>query len=763
MGVAVQNNTDKKNVKPRFKITPGNVVEAIQGRKNGRSEDYQFIVETMNKQIKTQHVISILKGMRHCISSLTTDNWELVSATLSLKWWLISKEVLDAQVALLEHLISAHSAHIRPVIKYIVLNFLPPNERPDYEDVSEDEEDEEGSDLKPKQQGDAQLFRNGRTQYELFHDAHDALIRITNAVPGCVNILLEVLKENFPHRRRSAFANEKYLRNFLTVFLYLPVLRNQILRFAVHRLVKLDVEITESLRNLDDDESSDNDSESDEDDDSDGSGSEDDSSSVSSTDQDVYMENEVDMTEAEGYGTSEHVREDQLVLVDTVEGDTGPNESRQPLVQVQEGEVAQEAQKKTIPLPVMAHKLDRLMCVMFEYLEVSSAIKAGETPAENRERMKGVFVSMVGAFDDVLLPTFQSKYVQFVLFKLCSFHESNPPIFISFLEKRLYNPRANPVERIAAAAYVGGIVTRHAFVTVHTAAHALRKMAEFISKYIDTHDDKLHPGSVANLVEHRVFYGVCQAVMYVLCFKHDAIMREYGDAWVRKLRLEKMVICNLNPMQIVLKSIVEEFARVMKLHQIVYCYAVITRNTAMVSSAQGAKEFSALDSFFPYDPYNLPESSKYVTNYIAWGERSPGDYPTQPALEDNTAHYPTQRALEDNTAHYPTQPALEHSTAHYLTSRRESNVDMADAMAIKEESVVAELPSALSVAQAHAHNDQSVDDPKDEDLFLSDEAEFGMAFARQSTFGRKDSQISAKLKFKHHKRSKRVARTASWL
>jgi hypothetical protein len=53
-----------------------------------------------------------------------------------------------------------------------------------------------------------------------------------------------------------------------------------------------------------------------------------------------------------------------------------------------------------------------------------------------------------------------------------------------------------------------------------------------------------------NVAGHAVFYTVCQAMMYMFCFRHKALLDTCGLTWVRRLRFSKIVSSNLNPLKV---------------------------------------------------------------------------------------------------------------------------------------------------------------------------------------------------------------------
>lgn len=85
-----------------------------------------------------------------------------------------------------------------------------------------------------------------------------------------------------------------------------------------------------------------------------------------------------------------------------------------------------------------------------------------------------------------------------------------------------------------------------------------------------------------------------------------------GMLFLESLGLAKMVGCRLNPLRVCYPAVVQNFASVMRSHQLVYCYTVIENNSrncmpTIYQDDRGSTIISnnVLDSFFPFDPYIL--------------------------------------------------------------------------------------------------------------------------------------------------------------
>uniref|UniRef100_A0A1X7T6U9 Uncharacterized protein n=1 Tax=Amphimedon queenslandica TaxID=400682 RepID=A0A1X7T6U9_AMPQE len=83
------------------------------------------------------------------------------------------------------------------------------------------------------------------------------------------------------------------------------------------------------------------------------------------------------------------------------------------------------------------------------------------------------------------------------------------------------------------------------------------------------------------------------------------------------------ITSKLNPLKVCLGSVVELFASIMSKYEIVYCYSVIEENKrcylpVLTTPTSGN---TSLETIFPFDPYHLKRSSKYLIGlYREWNE-----------------------------------------------------------------------------------------------------------------------------------------------
>lgn len=280
---------------------------------------------------------------------------------------------------------------------------------------------------------------------------------------------------------------------------------------------------------------------------------------------------------------------------------------------------------------VMAHpvaeRLDTLMSVLMAYIKDVCHVNG----SLHVDRTKELYRDLLSVFNKLILPTHASCHVQYTLFYLCSFRLALAEAFLDHLWKILQSPSQPAVLRQAAAGYLGSFLARAKFIPVLTVRACLDLLLAWIHRYIDSQDSSGRQ-ACCDITLHGPFYTACQAVFYTLIFRHTAMLEgnmKKGLEYLQSLNLERVVMCQLNPLKVCLPSVTSMFAAITRKYQVVFCYTIIERNNRHVlpvvrSSAGGdsvATNTNPLDSFFPFDPYLLKRSGQLIEPlYQVWEE-----------------------------------------------------------------------------------------------------------------------------------------------
>ncbi|KAG5279348.1 hypothetical protein AALO_G00076810 [Alosa alosa] len=401
-----------------------------------------------------------------------------------------------------------------------------------------------------------------------FEHCHQALQIISRYVPSTSRFLMPILTDHFPFVQKSSRTLECYVHNLLRITVYIPTLRRDMLELLISKMLTLDVSASRV---------------------------------------------EIEDMEENAEQKSDEASQDECLFDMDEDTDSG---------------LAPTPPDCTAMAHPVAERLDTLMGVLLAFIKDV----CHQNAVLELERTKALYRDLLAVFDKLILPTHASCHVQYCVFYLCSFRLGLAEAFLDHLWKQLQSPSQPSVLRQAAAGYMGSFLARAKFLPVPTVRACLDLLVPWLHLYIDNQDASSR--SFCDVTLHGPFYAACQAIFYTLVFRHRALVEgnmKKGLAYLQSLNLERIVMCQLNPLKVCLPAITNMFAAITRKYQLVFCYTIIERNNRstlpVIRSSVGGNSVSAntnpLDSFFPFDPYLLKRSGKLIEPlYQVWEEPS---------------------------------------------------------------------------------------------------------------------------------------------
>lgn len=440
---------------------------------------------------------------------------------------------------------------------------------------------------------------------EVQNRAHRALKYVVQLVPSASGALSPVISKKFPFEDESVRANVFYVQNILRVVGYAPELQVDVLALVTDKLVKLDVQVQVDLEDLEED----------------------------IDDEDVVE----DMLQRPGIDEEE--KDDDNESVDSLDSLDATAE-RMKLVKTN------------------IEKVDLVIDLLFEYYD--HIFSTASFPEQ-----ENTLDLLTSHFQSIILPTYRSRHSQFLLFHFSQKHPLLTERFAGCCMAIIFNKRNPAVTRQSAAAYLASFVSRGAHVPSHLVRDVFRGLGSHLSALrLEYESDCRGP----DLRRYSSFYSMAQALMYIFCFRwrdlttlaHDAddiddegnpISNPALDSELENLSpddasfpytikepLSTALSSRLNPLKICSPSIVREFARIASHLHFLYIHNLIATNTRITLSSYRNLANTAdtylnhpdreirsrggqLDAYFPFDPYQLPRSERWVRgDYVEWRE-----------------------------------------------------------------------------------------------------------------------------------------------
>lgn len=502
-----------------------------------------------------------LLGLLSHVASLDRSCSGLVHAVINSEWLGRDESYVKLYIRFLGNLAAAQGSFLVPVLKMLTNNLgsVPRGygRLPDYPVVSPS---------------------------EIHTRVHMALRHVLRLIPAGSGSLSSILSSQFPDDSDPASANIAYTRNIIQIITYAPELQSDILALITEKLVKVDVQI------------------------------------------------QVDMEDFE-----EEVGDDLLQDIDDDQDDDAS---------IASDESEEDDTKGARKIKDNILKVDGMIDILFEYF--APPFTSGSL--DDKENALDLLLSH---FQTIILPTYRSRHTQFLLFH---FSQTSPVLvdrFASTFVQLIFNKLQPGILRQSAAAYLASFVARGA----HIPGEVVRDVFDLLlthlnSLRIDYEDACRGP----DLRRYGPFYSTAQALLYIFCFRWRDLTTAAIDGdtvdQVDELEpgqivfppnikefLHKSIYSRLNPLKVCSPAIVAEFARIAHHFQFLYVYPLLETNKRIRISAfrsistladprfnQVGREIRAgdnggyqLDAYFPFDPYQLPRSRRWLEgDYVEW-------------------------------------------------------------------------------------------------------------------------------------------------
>ncbi|KAI9167033.1 RNA polymerase I-specific transcription initiation factor rrn3 [Paramyrothecium foliicola] len=532
------------------------------------------VVGEEDDTLKPHELQVYVMALTSCIPILKDKDCNgLVRTILKCSWLGRDEKFVKVYTHFLAALVSAQGSYLMPVLSMMVEKFYdsrPSNwSVPDFPEVSRD------------------------TMRDRLHSTLQYLLQM---FPAARTVLENLLNTKFPFPDESLRTHMAYIHNILRVKEYVADLQDEVLDLILNRVVKIDSQMQVDLEDMDD-----------------------------------------DVTTAVMYALRETARESADWEEDEMDdSDTESVDSDDP-------DFDQEAARiKTVKESV--EKMDAVLDTLFK-VYTPHFLNPGSDKAFD------VFTIILREFDHMVLPTYKSRHTQFLIFHFAQLHERLTDAFCGQLIATAFQGNTPNVLKQAAAAYLASFVARGA----HVPRSLVRTIFLLLIHHLEQYRKKYEPSCRGpDLKRFHPYYSLLQATLYIFCFRWQDLVLAAPEVvdpedpasyigqdleWIGSCRkdLSIHIFGKLNPLKVCAPVIVEEFSRLAHRLNFMYVYPLVESNkrvrlTQYLSatySTGGAlrdagyeaqdESFHQLDPYFPFDPYQLPISKRWLAgDYVHW-------------------------------------------------------------------------------------------------------------------------------------------------
>ncbi|RAH82538.1 RNA polymerase I-specific transcription initiation factor RRN3 superfamily [Aspergillus japonicus CBS 114.51] len=512
-----------------------------------------------------------LMGLSSNVAALDRSCNGLVQAVLNSVWLGRDESYIKLYIRFLGNLSAAQGIYLGPVLKMLV-NYM--------------------GEL-PKDTGKVPGYVPVPAS-EIYMRVHMALRYVMQLIPSGSGSLSPILSMHFPFDTDSAKANIAYTSNLLKISSYTPELQADILALITEKVVKIDVQIQVDLEEIEDE-----------------------------VGEDVLR------------GVSP-----EAIMADDEEDDDDDDASV-----LSDESVDDDSQRiKTVRDNIL--KLDGMIDLLFEYY--APAFASGSF--QDKENALELLLSH---FQTIILPNHRSRHTQFLLFH---YSQTSPELaerFASTCIHTMTNRRQPAILRQSAVAYLASLVARGAHISGEMARDVFDLLGAELTSFRNEFEDTCRGPDPRR---YGLFYSISQALLYIFCFRWRDLTTAAieGDTPVQVEELEpedilfppsvkevlrQTIYSKLNPLKVCSPAIVTQFARMSQHFNLMYVYSILETNKRVRISTyrslsaladprfhQVEREIRAgddvgyqADSYFPFDPYQLPRSRRWLEgDYVEW-------------------------------------------------------------------------------------------------------------------------------------------------
>ncbi|KAH6659923.1 RNA polymerase I-specific transcription initiation factor RRN3 [Truncatella angustata] len=424
---------------------------------------------------------------------------------------------------------------------------------------------------------------------------HTALQYLLRVFPAAHSVLGRIIDKKYPFDEESSRIHLAYVDNLLQLRSYAVPLKTVIMDLIISHLVQIDAHMQTDLDDLDDN-----------------------------------LTAMVALALKSSQATAE------------LQGDQELDDSDAESVASDDDEEDEYTKVKAVKESI--EKMDFTMNTLFR-------LNAPQYADPDSDEAIEAFGDLLAEFSNIILPTYKSRHTQFLIFHIAQKSERLMDAFCGTCINIAFESQRPLVLRQAACAYLASFVARGA----HVPGHIVRTIFEVLGYHLDQMRT-LYEASCRgpDVRRYAAFYSLTQALMYIFCFRwRDLVASVPEDVdrddpssyldqdieWEADVKdiLRRNIYSRLNPLKVCSPGIVDQFALLAHRFRFMYVYPLIEANKRLrlsqfVSTAYangGAlresgldlsdESWQRLDSFFPFDPYQLPTSKRWVDpDYLPW-------------------------------------------------------------------------------------------------------------------------------------------------
>ncbi|CAG8751054.1 8017_t:CDS:2, partial [Gigaspora rosea] len=218
-----------------------------------------------------------------------------------------------------------------------------------------------------------------------------------------------------------------------------------------------------------------------------------------------------------------------------------------------------------------------------------------------------LFDILLTIFEENILYTFKSRYIQFIIFWYVSMDKSYPRQFLSILLNKILSDKEPDIIREAASQYIGSFVGRANYLSSTEIRLCIQALLLWTERYIESYEPTLQ---LPDPLKHMTFYSIVQSLMYIFCFRWKDLREVTGGIprWCYEVvGYHKIVNSSFRPLQVCSRNTSDMFQAIVEALQFMNFEKQYSKRFGIIE--QGILNIS---EYFPFDPFRLKTSQPYI-------------------------------------------------------------------------------------------------------------------------------------------------------
>ncbi|KAF7290905.1 hypothetical protein HMN09_01269000 [Mycena chlorophos] len=377
------------------------VNNALVQKAKGVREPFDELVSQFNTKNAPQpaQLRLWISALSHVVSRLERTHAPLVQAVVNLPWTTMDGATVKTYSVFIGTLLSARPEYLSLVLGKITHGFT-------YH-----------SGLQALDANTPEGSSSPLTRRIIYDRLHYLLEHLLSIIPTLPSTLQPLLVRNFPHKRQNQAAQTTYIRNLLRISSYCPELSDKILSTIVDRAIQIDVEIQVELEELEEQTDQDQDvfeldpfevvvGQEEDDSDSDSDDEEDDVADLSSDDGEV--------NEPDPVTDLKHIQE-MVKKLDTILTLVFEHFGARRTSETDSDSPPSSDLPELPPLPPITPTRTPLVSPLDLPSPITLQPQLVLIPKPPPPSQHSQFNSLLAIFDRIILPTFKSRYTQFLV------------------------------------------------------------------------------------------------------------------------------------------------------------------------------------------------------------------------------------------------------------------------------------------------------------------------------------------------------------